>query len=139
MPRRIGSCVKCVDHEPFVFPVLTRSISSLQPLALWSSVFLVVNWAVNAATIPGPILLLDKIFVFGVRKCSQYSYQGGIILCSLYSRLRLPALSLSLYLSFMTGHVTVQYPIRSYFLSPSGAGMYSNSGHYRFSDSLDVT
>lgn len=37
-----------------------------KPLALWSSLFLVVNWAVNAATIPGPILLIDKIFVFGI-------------------------------------------------------------------------
>lgn len=139
MPRRIGSCVKCVAHEPFVFPVLTRSISSSQPLALWSSVFLVVNWAVNAATIPGPVLLIDKIFVFGVRKCSQYPYQGVIFFCSLCSRLRLPALSLSLYLSFMIGHVTVQYPIRSYFLSLSGAGVYSNTGCCRFSDSLNVT
>jgi hypothetical protein len=83
MSRRIGSCVKCVAHpRPFIFPVLTRSVlcmSSSQPLALWSSLFLIVNWAVNAATIPGPILLIDKIFVFGVRKCSQYPSPLGVI------------------------------------------------------------
>jgi hypothetical protein len=42
-----------------------------QPLAMWSSLFLVVNWAVNAALVPGPILLIDKIFVYGVRKRSS--------------------------------------------------------------------
>ena len=54
-------------------------LSSSQPLALWSSLFLVVNWAVNAATIPGPILLIDKIFVFGVRKCCRYPSALGVI------------------------------------------------------------
>jgi hypothetical protein len=53
-------------------------MSSSQPLALWSSLFLVVNWVVNAASIPRPILLIDKIFVFGVRKCSQPSPLGVI-------------------------------------------------------------
>ena len=110
MSRRIGSCVKCVAHpEPFIFPILIRFIlvPSSQPLALWSSLFLVVNWAVNAATIPGPILLIDKIFVFGVSKCRQYS-SIFLFIYSLCSRLRLPARCRSLYLSFMTGHVTVQ-------------------------------
>jgi hypothetical protein len=35
---------------------------------MWSSLFLVLNWAVNAALVPGPVLLIDKIFVYGVRK-----------------------------------------------------------------------
>ncbi|KAI0296554.1 hypothetical protein B0F90DRAFT_1636279 [Multifurca ochricompacta] len=35
-------------------------------LAIWSSIFLLVNWAVNTALIPGPILLIDKIFFYGV-------------------------------------------------------------------------
>jgi osomolarity two-component system sensor histidine kinase SLN1 len=37
-----------------------------KPLAMWSSLFLVVNWALNAALVPGPILLIDKIFVYGI-------------------------------------------------------------------------
>jgi osomolarity two-component system sensor histidine kinase SLN1 len=77
MSRRIGSCVKCVAHWDLGHSYLPIShalfcILSSQPLALWSSLFLIINWVVNAATIPGPILLIDKIFVFGVRKCSQY-------------------------------------------------------------------
>lgn len=82
-------------------------MSSSQPLALWSSLFLVVNWAVNAATIPGPILLIDKIFVFGVRKYSHCP-SPLYFFCSLCSRLHLPVHFLSLYSSSMTGHVTVQ-------------------------------
>jgi hypothetical protein len=39
----------------------------LQPLAMWSSLFLIVNWAVNAALVPAPVLLIDKIFIYGVR------------------------------------------------------------------------
>lgn len=38
---------------------------------MWSSVFLVINWAVNAALVPGPVLLIDKIFFYGVRNESH--------------------------------------------------------------------
>ncbi|KAI9455208.1 hypothetical protein F5148DRAFT_1277243 [Russula earlei] len=41
-----------------------------KPLAMWSSLFLVVNWAVNAALVPGPVLLIDKIFLYGVSPAS---------------------------------------------------------------------
>ncbi|KAH9958812.1 hypothetical protein BC827DRAFT_1135669 [Russula dissimulans] len=37
-----------------------------KPLAIWSSLFLIVNWAVNTALVPGPILLIDKIFFYGI-------------------------------------------------------------------------
>lgn len=43
-----------------------RRLSPSQPLALWSSIFLIINWAVNTALIPGPLLLIDKIFAYGV-------------------------------------------------------------------------
>ncbi|KAI0246901.1 hypothetical protein BJV78DRAFT_91293 [Lactifluus subvellereus] len=35
-------------------------------LAIWSSLFLVINWTVNVALIPGPVLLIDKIFLYGI-------------------------------------------------------------------------
>lgn len=47
--------------------------SPLQPLAMWSSLFLVVNWAVNAALVPAPILLIDKLFIYGVRNAGYIS------------------------------------------------------------------
>ena len=34
---------------------------------MWSSLFLIVNWAVNAALVLAPVLLIDKIFIYGVR------------------------------------------------------------------------
>jgi len=45
------------------------SLSALtppQPLAIWSSLFLIVIWAFNAVLIVGPVLLIDKIFLYGV-------------------------------------------------------------------------
>lgn len=45
--------------------------SPFQPLAMWSSLFLIINWAVNAALIPAPVLLIDKIFVYGVRNAGH--------------------------------------------------------------------
>jgi osomolarity two-component system, sensor histidine kinase SLN1 len=47
--------------------VCTRA---LQSLAIWSSLFLVVNWALNAALVPGPVLLIDKVFLYGVGNSS---------------------------------------------------------------------
>lgn len=41
-------------------------ITSLQPLAIWSSLFLIVNWVVNTLLALGPIVLIDKIFLYGV-------------------------------------------------------------------------
>ncbi|KAI9458429.1 hypothetical protein BJY52DRAFT_430616 [Lactarius psammicola] len=35
-----------------------------KPLAIWSSLFLLVTWAVNAALVVGPVLLIDKIFLY---------------------------------------------------------------------------
>ena len=51
----------CLPHCP----------SPLQPLAMWSSLFLITNWTVNAALIPAPVLLIDKIFVYGVRNAGH--------------------------------------------------------------------
>jgi osomolarity two-component system sensor histidine kinase SLN1 len=49
-----------------VFTLILKPCSPWQPLALWSSLFLIINWAVNTALIPGPVLLIDKIFAYGV-------------------------------------------------------------------------
>lgn len=38
----------------------------LQPLALWSAVFFIINWVLGCAFIPKPYQLIDKIFYFGV-------------------------------------------------------------------------
>ncbi|KAH9057453.1 hypothetical protein EDB87DRAFT_1565234 [Lactarius vividus] len=35
-------------------------------LAIWSTLFLLVTWAVNAALVVGPVLLIDKIFLYGI-------------------------------------------------------------------------
>lgn len=50
---------------PFSF-TWSLFITSLQPLAIWSSLFLIVNWVVNTLLALGPIVLIDKIFLYGV-------------------------------------------------------------------------
>ncbi|KAF8270639.1 hypothetical protein EI94DRAFT_1770739 [Lactarius quietus] len=35
-------------------------------LAIWSSLFLIVNWVVNTLLVLGPVLLVDKIFLYGI-------------------------------------------------------------------------
>lgn len=37
-----------------------------QNLALWSSAFLIVNWAFGIGFVPRPLLLADKIFLYGI-------------------------------------------------------------------------
>jgi len=37
-----------------------------KPVALWSSVFLIINWILGCAFVPHPLALIDKIFFFGV-------------------------------------------------------------------------
>ncbi len=48
-----------------------RRPSPSQPLAMWSSLFLIVNWIANAALVPAPVLLIDKIFLYGVRNAGH--------------------------------------------------------------------
>jgi osomolarity two-component system sensor histidine kinase SLN1 len=45
------------------FPSL---ILSPQPIALWSSVFFIINWVLGCAFIAHPLVLIDKIFFYGV-------------------------------------------------------------------------
>ncbi|KAH9074915.1 hypothetical protein EDB83DRAFT_2218949 [Lactarius deliciosus] len=37
-----------------------------KPLAIWSTLFLLVTWGANAALVVGPVLLIDKIFLYGI-------------------------------------------------------------------------
>ncbi|TDL23697.1 hypothetical protein BD410DRAFT_720943 [Rickenella mellea] len=37
-----------------------------KPLAMWSSLFFVLNWVLGCALIPRPFVLADKIFYFGI-------------------------------------------------------------------------
>lgn len=56
----------------FMRKVRLSVISTLQPLtllqslALWSSVFFIINWVLGVSFISHPSLLIDKIFLFGV-------------------------------------------------------------------------
>ena len=38
----------------------------LQNLALWSSAFLIINWAFGIGFVPRPITLADQIFLYGI-------------------------------------------------------------------------
>ena len=70
--RRLGSFVRSLSHLALQWSsgshliVCTPPLRPLQSLAIWSSLFLVVNWAVHTAITPEPILLIDKIFLYGV-------------------------------------------------------------------------
>lgn len=68
--------VRKVRRQNWAFHISTSHTFYLwsQPLAMWSSLFLVINWAVNAALVPGPVLLIDKIYVYGVRKRTHIHY-----------------------------------------------------------------
>ncbi|EPQ56119.1 hypothetical protein GLOTRDRAFT_74634 [Gloeophyllum trabeum ATCC 11539] len=37
-----------------------------KPLAIWASLFYVLNWALALGLIPGPLVLADKIFYYGI-------------------------------------------------------------------------
>ena len=99
-----------------------RRLLPSQPLALWSSLFLIVNWAANTALIPGPVLLIDKIFAYGV--CDASHSKKWHSLRSRYPRLPLPAPFRFWYLLFMTGRATARTPTRPCFPSRYGAGVY---------------
>ena len=43
-----------------------------QNLALWSSAFLIVNWAFGVAFVPRPLTLADKIFYWGLAPVSSF-------------------------------------------------------------------
>ncbi|KAH8995058.1 hypothetical protein EDB86DRAFT_2804879 [Lactarius hatsudake] len=37
-----------------------------KPLAIWSTLFLLVTWGANAALVVDPVLLIDKVFLYGI-------------------------------------------------------------------------
>jgi hypothetical protein len=99
MSRRTGSCVKCVAFSDHVCTSTSHSCLRLssQPLAIWSSLFLVVNWAVNAALVPGPVLLIDKIFLYGVRNTWHFPVAFSLTALQIAPACTLPVLALVIY------------------------------------------
>ncbi|TFY66934.1 hypothetical protein EVG20_g4155 [Dentipellis fragilis] len=68
---------KCVRYTPMpalqcasaAFPPVTLAATDVRPcqsLALWSAVFLIVNWVLGVIFIPSPRVLADEIFYYGV-------------------------------------------------------------------------
>ena len=77
---------------------------------------------VNAALVPGPVLLIDKIFLYGVRTTWHFPVTFPSPRLTVCSRSRPLVPSRSSYSSCMIGHVTAQTRTKSYLLSPSGRG-----------------
>lgn len=50
-----------------------------KPLAIWSSLFLIVNWMVNTLLAIGPILLIDKIFLYGIAPACTFAVLPVVI------------------------------------------------------------
>lgn len=60
--------------------MLTVSASHPQKLALWSSAFLIASWVLALGFVQRPLVLADKIFLYGVLPVLSFSIPPMIIL-----------------------------------------------------------
>lgn len=64
------------SSKVFTSANLARNVLTyfVQPLALWSSLFYVLNWVLGCALVPKPFTLGDNIFYFGVGRSTNMQY-----------------------------------------------------------------
>ena len=66
----------------YASPIRRRRSILTQPsqnLALWSSAFLVVNWAFGLGFVPRPLPLSDKIFLYGIAPAFSFAIPPMVI------------------------------------------------------------
>jgi hypothetical protein len=106
MQRRPGLSIRCASRSAFTCnsacgSYLVVCARPLQSLAIWSSLFLVVNWAVNAALVPGPVLIIDKLFLYGVsnsnRPVTSSTYSHPLTMRQIAPACTFPVLVLVIY------------------------------------------